>query len=99
MPDIVLTFYCAAADRDAIADRLRTATGVPLHARDEAVLGRDFSDAHAGEQVRGALRRVAIDLVVEEGVIDSLVQTVEGARRGHPVRWQAVPVLRRGRIA
>lgn len=99
MTDILLTFYCAAIDRDGVADALRSRTPAPLHLRDEQVLGRDFGDAGAGEQVRGALRRAAIDLIVADGDIGPLVAAVTDARRGHPVRWHACPVVARGRIA
>ncbi|WP_420144654.1 DUF3240 family protein [Sphingobium sp.] len=99
MTDMLLTFYCAAVDRDGVADGLRHGTQAPLHLRDEQVLGRDFGDAVAGEQVRGALRRAAIDLIVQEEAVEPLVAIVTGVRRGHPVRWHACPVAARGRIA
>lgn len=99
MTDMLLTFYCAAVDRDVIADALRAQSRVPLHLRDEQVLGRDFGDAHAGEQVRGALRRSAIDLIVTADAIEGLVDTVTDARRNHPVRWHSMAVSARGRIA
>ena len=99
MPEMLLTLYCATADRDSVAGALRTVFPGPIHLRDEQVHGRDFADAHAGEQVRGALRRSAIDLVADDDAIDVLVAAVEQARRGHPVRWQTVAVARRGRIA
>ncbi|QCB40144.1 DUF3240 domain-containing protein [Sphingobium sp. PAMC28499] len=99
MTDMLLTFYCAAIDRDGVADALRSRTPAPLHLRDEQVLGCDFADAGAGEQVRGALRRAAIDLIVPADDIDPLVVAVTDARRGHPVRWHACPVAARGRIA
>lgn len=99
MTDMLLTFYCAAIDRDGVADALRSRTPTPLHLRDEQVLGRDFGDAGAGEQVRGTLRRAAIDLIVPADDIDPLVVAVTDARRGHPVRWHACPVAARGRIA
>ena len=86
MTDMLLTFYCAAIDRDGVADALRGRTPAPLHLRDEQVLGRDFGDAGAGEQVRGTLRRAAIDLIVPADDIDALVAAVTDARRGHPVR-------------
>lgn len=99
MTDMMLTFYCAAIDSDGVADALRDRTRAPLHLRDEQVLGRDFGDAGAGEQVRGALRRSAIDLIVPDGEVEPLVAAVTGARRRHPVRWHACPVAARGRIA
>lgn len=99
MTDMFLTFYCAAIDRDGVTDALRSRTPAPLHLRDEQVLGRDFGDAGAGEQVRGTLRRAAIDLIVPADDIDPLVAAVTDARRGHPVRWHACPVAARGRIA
>lgn len=99
MTDMLLTFYCAAIDRDGVADALRGRTPAPLHLRDEQVLGRDFGDAGAGEQVRGTLRRAAIDLIVLADDVDPLVVAVTDARRGHPVRWHACLVAARGRIA
>lgn len=99
MTDMMLTFYCAAIDRDTITDALRAVTHAPLHLRDEQVLGRDFGDALAGERVRGALRRAAIDLIVAADSVAPLVQTVSGARRCHPVRWHSVTIAARGRIA
>lgn len=99
MTDMLLTFYCAASDRDVVADALRRQTSAPLHLRDEQVLGRDFGDALTGEKVRGALRRAAIDLIVEAEAVSILVGTVADARRGHPVRWHSMAVSARGRIA
>lgn len=99
MSEILLTFYCAVADREAIAEALRAVTLAPLHLREESVLGRDFGDAGAPEQVHGALRRAALDLIVATDAVDALVAAVEAARRNHPVRWQTVAVAARGRIA
>lgn len=99
MTDVQLTFYCAVADRDTLADALRVATRAPLHLREEQVLGRDFGDARAGERVRGALRRAVIDLIVETDMVALLVAAVADARRDHPVRWRSVPVSAQGRIA
>ena len=59
MPEIMLTLYCSTADREIVAEALRTVTADPIHLRDEAVQGRDFGDAHAAEQVRGALWLIA----------------------------------------
>jgi hypothetical protein len=99
MPDMLLTFHCATCDRDLIAEALRALTREPLHLREEAVLGRDFGDARAGEQVRGALRRAAIELVVEDGAVAALVEAVRDSRRAQPVRWRSLPIADRGRIA
>lgn len=99
MADMLLTFYCAAPDREMIADALRAEIHTPLHLRDERVVGRDFSDARAAEQVRGTLHRTAIDLVVSADAVDALVAAVEAVRRSHPVRWQTVAVAAQGRIA
>jgi hypothetical protein len=98
MTDILLTFYCALIDQDGVADALRGVTHAPLHLREEQVLGRDFQDARAAEQVRGALRRAAIDLIVEAQELETLVTAVTDARRGHPVRWHSSPISARGRI-
>jgi hypothetical protein len=99
MADVRLTFYCAASDAEPLLDALRPITGAPLHLRDETVRGSDYGDAAASEQVVGRLARVAIELVVEDAEVDALIEAVRTARRGLPVRWQLVPVLRQGRLA
>lgn len=99
MPECLLTFYCAAIDRDIVVQAMRSTTSQPIHLRDEDVHGRDFSDARAGEQVRGALKRSAIELIVADDAVDALVATVQAARRDHPVRWHMVAIARRGRVA
>ncbi len=98
MTDILLTFYCALIDQDGVAAALRSVTHAPLHLREEQVLGRDFQDARPAEQVRGALRRAAIDLIVEAQEREALVTAVTNARRGHPVRWHSSAISARGRI-
>jgi len=97
--EMMITFYCAAADREIVAEALRAVTREPIHLRDEEVLGRDFGDARPAEQVRGALRRSAIELIATGGDVDALVDAVDRSRRAHPVRWQTVAIARRGRIA
>jgi hypothetical protein len=99
MDDVVLTFYCAAGEADAIAKCLRTESGRPVHVREETVHGRDFSDAKVGEQVTGTLLRAAVEVVAPRAGIEALTIAVGSARRAHPVRWQATPVIARGRIA
>ncbi|MCW1382536.1 DUF3240 family protein [Novosphingobium sp. KCTC 2891] len=99
MANLAYTFHCATADRDAICTALRAVVAVPIHRRDEDVLGRDFGDAGAAEQVSGSLRRTAIVLVADEEMRGALVAAVERARRRSPVRWIAVPVAHSGRIA
>lgn len=98
MDEVVLTFHCAATDADAVAECLRTATGAPVHVRSETVHGRDFSDAMVSEQVTGTLRRAAVELLVARARIEALTAVVAAARRAHPVRWQAIPVIARGRL-
>lgn len=98
MADLLLTFYCAAVDQESIAEALRPHSTTPLHLREERVLGRDFEDARAPEQVRGLLRRAAIDLVIDETEVETLVEAATQARRGHPVRWQTVAIAARGRF-
>jgi hypothetical protein len=99
MDEILLTFHCAASEADAIANCLRTETGNPVHVREETVYGRDFSDARVGEQVTGTLQRAAVEVVVARTRIEALTAAVGSARRAHPVRWQAVPLIAHGRIA
>ncbi len=99
MDDVVLTFYCAAGEADAVAKCLRTETGRPVHVRQETVHGRDFSDAKVGEQVTGTLLRAAVEVVTPRARIEALTMAVAAARRAHPVRWQATPLIAHGRIA
>lgn len=98
MDEVVLTFHCAATDADAVAESLRAETGAPIHVRGETVHGRDFSDAIVSEQVTGTLRRAAVEVLVGRARIDALIAIVAAARRAHPVRWQAIPVIARGRL-
>ncbi len=98
MDDVLLTFYCAAAEADAIALALRALSGAPVHVRAETVHGRDFADARVSEQVTGTLDRAAVELVAARGKADALVAGVAGTRRAHPVRWIMTPVLARGRL-
>ncbi len=99
MDEIVLTFHCAASEADAIAQCLRAETRLPIHVRQEVVHGRDFSDAKVGEQVTGMLMRAAVEVLTTRDRIAALTGAVAAARRAHPVRWMAVPVLSHGRIA
>jgi len=98
MTDVLLTFHCATADRDTLSMALRSAARAPIHVRREAVLGRDFSDARASEQVTGELERDTLELIVEEGTVAEVVQAVTDAPCRLPVRWRVIPVLSRGRI-
>lgn len=99
MDEVVLTFHCAAGDADAIAQALRTETGAPVHVRAETVHGRDFSDAMVSEQVTGTLRRAAVEVLVARAQIEIITVAAAAARRAHPVRWHASPVIARGRLA
>lgn len=99
MAEQLLTFHCASVDADQLAEIIRAHCSAALHRRAEEVLGRDFGDADTGERVSGILRRQALELIVEEEMVEPLVAAVAGARRALPVRWHCVPVLRRGRIA
>jgi hypothetical protein len=96
--DAKITFYCAAAEAEAIAMTLRSASGRPVHVRSETVYGHDFGDARVSEQVVGTLQRAAVELIVERNSIDTLVAKITEARRAQPVRWVVTPVLARGRI-
>lgn len=99
MDDVVLTFHCVASEADAIAQCLRTETGRPVHVRAETVHGRDFSDAKVGEQVTGTLSRTAVEVLAPRDRIEALTRAVGAARRAHPVRWRATPVIAHGRLA
>jgi len=99
VPDLMLSLHCATADADVIANALRTITDAPIHLHDEAVLGRDFSDAALGEKVTGQLRRTCIELLVEDTMIDDLIEAARTCRRRLPVRWHAVPISAQGRLA
>ena len=98
MDDVMLTFYCAAAEADALALMLRGETGLPIHVREEVVHGHDFGDALIQEQVMGRLRRAAVVLEVPRSKGEALVGAVAAMRRPQPVRWVMTPVLARGRI-
>ena len=98
MDDVVLTFYCAAAEADMIAENLSTASALPVHVRAEAVHGHDFGDAKISEQVLGQLARAAVTLEAPRATAEALVRTVAALRRGMPVRWVMVPVVARGRF-
>ncbi len=98
MDEVVLTFHCAVTDVEAVAQCLRAETGAPVHVRNETVHGRDFSDAMVSEQVTGTLRRAAVEVLVGRDRIDTLTAIVAASRRAHPVRWQATPVIARGRL-
>lgn len=99
MPDILLTFHCAVRDTDIVIAAMRTASQAPIHITGKTVHGRDFGDASTAEQVAGRLQRNALELIVGEEVLPDLIRAVTEAKRDLPVRWHAVPVLTRGRIA
>lgn len=98
MDDVLLTFYCAPADADAVAITLRAASGQPVHLRAETVHGRDFGDALISEQVAGTLNRAALDVVTPRDQAEVLVLAAGRARRGQPIRWLMTPVLAKGRL-
>jgi hypothetical protein len=99
MDEVVLTFHCAVTDVEAVIQCLRAETDAPLHVRNETVHGRDFSDAMVSEQVTGTLHRAAVEVLVARTRVDALVAIVAAARRAHPVRWRATPVIARGRLS
>ncbi|MBN8829220.1 MAG: DUF3240 family protein [Sphingomonadales bacterium] len=99
MTEMLLTFHCALHDVDAVAEAIRAISHAPIHVTDKAVRGWDFEDASTAEQVIGLLRRNALELIVDADAVETLVQVVTGAKRALPVRWHAVPVAVRGRIA
>lgn len=99
MPEILLTFHCATRDAPAVTDAIRLISQAPVHLRQEEVRGWDFDDADTVERVSGHLRRTAIELIVEQGDLPQLLQSVTEAKRDRPVRWAVVPVLNKGRVA
>jgi hypothetical protein len=99
MDDVMLTFFAAAVEADAIALALRAKSGKPVHVRAETVHGRDFADARIAEQVSGTLQRCAVSLVTARNEADAAVACVAALRRAHPVRWIMTPVIAAGRLA
>ena len=99
MPDQLLTFHCAIRDTETIVEAIRTIARTPIHVREEAVRGRDFSDAQTAEQVTGNLRRSAVELIVAETAVEDVIRAVTDSRHERPVRWRALPVVSHGRIA
>ena len=99
MPDLLLTFHCAIRDTETIVEAIRTIAHAPIHIREEAVRGRDFSDAQTTEQVTGSLRRSAVELIVTETTLQDVVRAVTDSRHERPVRWHALSVVSHGRIA
>lgn len=99
MPDVLLTFHCATRDTDGVVAALRSVSNAPIHITAKAVSGLDYEDASTAEQVTGRLQRNALELIVEEGKMEEVIGAVDRARRNHPVRWHAVAVLNRGRLA
>jgi len=49
--------------------------------------------------VTGNLRRSAIELIVADATLDEVVRAVTDSRHEQPVRWRALSVVHRGRIA
>ncbi|WBH15320.1 DUF3240 family protein [Sphingomonas radiodurans] len=99
MVELLLTFHAGKIDAAAIGDALRVVLRVPVHIRDEAVLGLDFSDATTAERVTGSLNRTAIELIVEADGMQDVIAIVERTKRSGPVRWQAIPISARGRLS
>jgi|GEM_PF-512670 hypothetical protein len=98
-PALLVSFACGLADAEPLALALREACPGPIHWREERVLGHDYGDADTGELVEGLLRRAVLDLIAPADQLDRLVETARSARCRAPVRWHAVPVHSRGRIA
>lgn len=99
MAELLLVLHCSLPDAEVVADAVRSISHTPIHRREEAVLGRDFSDAVTHEQVNGVLRRMTHELIVEENMVPAIIAAVTAARRKLPVRWHSLPVVARGRIA
>jgi nitrogen fixation/metabolism regulation signal transduction histidine kinase len=98
MPDLLLTFHCATRDLETALAAIRTVAQAPIHIREEAVRGRDFSDARTVEQVTGNLRRNAIELIVADTALEEVVRAVADSRHEQPVRWHTLSIIHRGRI-
>ncbi|UZK70581.1 DUF3240 domain-containing protein [Sphingomonas sp. S1-29] len=98
MAELLLTFHSAAVDASTIGDALRAAFRVPVHIRGEAVLGLDFSDATTAERVTGSLDRAAIELIVEAELLRDAIAVAARTKRKGPFRWQAIPIIERGRM-
>lgn len=99
MPDLLVAFHCAIRDTEIVVNAIRTVAHAPIHVREEAVRGRDFSDAQTAEQVTGKLRRSAIELIVADTALGEVIRAVTDSRHAQPVRWHAMPVVSQGRIA
>lgn len=98
MAELLLTFHSAAIDAPTIGDALRLAFRVPVHIRSEAVLGLDFSDATTAERVTGSLDRAAIELILDTDRLQEAIAAAGRVKRKGPFRWQAIPILERGRM-
>jgi hypothetical protein len=99
MEDVMLTFYAAAVEADAIAVAVRARSARPVHVHAETVHGRDFADARIAEQVSGTLQRCAVSVVTARADAEGIVAYVETLRRAQPVRWIMIPVIAAGRLA
>lgn len=99
MAEVLLILHCSLPDAQTLEDAIRSIAQTPLHRREEAVLGQDFSDAGTHEQVDGVLRRQTYELIVEDAIVPAIVAAVTDAHRRFPVRWCTLPILERGRIA
>lgn len=98
MAEVLLTLHCGSADAQVIGEALRSITAAPIHLREETVLGTDFGDAGAGEQVTGRLRRTALEILCEDVLVDELVAAAAKARRRLPFRWNAKAIHASGRM-
>src|SRR3546814_16877265 len=96
MADILLTFHCASHDADSVTDALRAACDAPIHIAEQAVRGWDFGDASPAERVSGLLRRNALELIVDEDALGTLVDAFTPSTRSLPLRRPRVPVPARG---
>lgn len=98
MTKVLLTLHCASADAEGIGEALRGISTAPIHLREETVLGTDFGDAGAGEQVTGRLRRTALEILCEDALMDDLIGAAGKARRRLPFRWNAIAIHASGRM-
>ncbi|MDR2216209.1 MAG: DUF3240 family protein [Nevskiaceae bacterium] len=98
-PLTLLTFHCSVQDADMLSEAIRTVSHGPVHITEKTVRGWDYDDASTAEQVEGLLRRTALQVIVPNESVTAVIDTVAQTKHALPVRWAAVPVLQRGRIA
>src|SRR3546814_10952987 len=94
-----LTCHGGRSEADAGTVYLCAACDAPMHRTGQSLRGGDCGDASTAELVACLLRRNALELIVDEDALGTLVDAVTKSKRSLPVRWNVVPVSARGRIA